>query len=89
MNFWINALLLFLAICVFIIGILLIFKKNIQITADIPSDAIPVMGKNFVYMWIWKNEGKIKFVFSNHPHVVISFDEKIKNELVDALKKIN
>ena len=53
-----------------------------------PSDAIPVMGNNFVYMWLWKKQNKINFVFLNHPHVTISFDEKIKNNLIKSLEKI-
>lgn len=88
MNSWISIVLLSSAVFVFIFGLLFVYKKNTH-TAEIPSDAVPVMGSNFVYMWIWKNEGKIKFVFSNHPHVVISFDERIKNNLIESLEKIN
>ena len=62
-------------------------KKQIEYT-EIPSDAIPVMGNNFVYMWLWKNQNRINFVFSNHPGVTISFDEKIKNNLIESLEKI-
>jgi hypothetical protein len=40
-------------------------------------------------MWLWKKENKINFVFSNLPHVTISFDERVKQNFIDALKKIN
>lgn len=78
----------FIILCAVSVLFLIKINRNTK-PADIPSDAIPVMGSNFVYMWLWKKEDKINFVFSNLPHVVISFDERIKQNFIDALKKIN
>ena len=89
MNYW-NCFFLFifgLAIACIFIAFFLKAKKQTEYT-EIPSDAIPVMGNNFVYMWLWKKQNRINFVFSNHPGVTISFDEKIKNNLIESLKKI-
>jgi hypothetical protein len=77
-----------LAIAVIFLVFFLKTTQQIKYT-EIPSDAIPVMGANFVYMWIWKKENRINFIFSNMPHVTISFDEKIKNNLIESLEKIN
>jgi hypothetical protein len=89
-NCLISVLLIISFIIFCVVSVLFLIKINRNTKpSDIPSDAIPVTGSNFVYMWLWKKENKINFVFSNLPHVTISFDERVKQNFIDALKKIN
>lgn len=79
MNYLISIILLLIS--------LMILRKTSN--KQIPAQAIPVMGLNSPYMWIWKEQNNIKFIFTKCPNSLICFDQRISKNLIEALNKIN
>jgi hypothetical protein len=89
-NYWISTSIVLVILISFLLLFVIKLKSvNFYKKSEIPPEAIPVTGANFVYMWIWEKENRINFVFSNTPHITISFDKQIKDNLIEALTKLN